>query len=172
MLLIGTVLGLGLIGLWPVISPAGDEPSGERTGQHDAGSATAGQVKQAEQILRLWDAAREQAWASGSTPSLSRLYAPGSSAGAADKAMLKLWKAEGLRVLEMGRTITNLEIVTMAPGQLVVQFDETRHPVVVVGAGIEELVNPPEMTPGAAQSRTVELRETEGTWRVVSVQDR
>lgn len=61
-------------------------------------------------VLRDWDRERAEAWAVGDVSRLRALYLPGSAAGARDVAMLRAWRARGLRVEGMRTQVVDVEL--------------------------------------------------------------
>lgn len=173
MIALGGVVGLGLV----IALPDGSEAPGATlthsspSAHPTAAAAAAAAVKEATQILRLWDEARARAWATGDQKALEALYVPDSAAAAVDVAMLRRWLDRGLRVTGVERTISSLEVLERSEQKLRLAFLEQTGLAEYVGEGVEGAVADPEMTPGASRPRVVELRETEGTWRMASVID-
>lgn len=164
MLAFGALLGLAVVLVWP-----GQERP--RPAVVPAAAADVRPQAQAAQVLRLWDRKRAQAWASGDRKALRALYVDGASAGAADVAMLQQWRSRGVRVQTMSIQVLALEVVEHRPGLWRLKVTDRIAEAEVVAPGVEGPLIGPETRPGAARTRVVELRESEGTWLVASVKD-
>lgn len=117
--------------------PARAEPAGasqvpvpepeERRGARVPGT---GRTDAVDDVLAVWDAAREQAWARGDAAALAALYRPGSTAGAADVAALEEWTRAGWRVDGVAPRLTEVREVRREERRIVVdvadQFDGAR----------------------------------------------
>lgn len=145
----------------PVLAPAG--AAEHRAG---AGASTSAPPESSRPrpvaVLRAWDARRGAAWAAGDTAALDSLYAAGSAAGEADVAMLRAWRARGLRVTGLRPQLLAVEVVARGPGRLIVRVTERLGRAVAVGPGVRRV-----LPISAPATRRVELRRDGGGWRVV-----
>jgi hypothetical protein len=110
-------------------------------------------------VLHDWDDRRAAAWAAGDVGALRALYTPGSAAGRADVAMLRAWRARGLRVTGLRMQLLAVHVRLRAPDRLVlVVTDRLAGGVVVPG---------PLGLPRDLPSRhVVTMRRVAGEWRV------
>ena len=162
MLAFGALVGLAVVVLWPTPPVSTKAP---------ATAVAARPEREAAEVLRAWDERRSAAWASGDIHALSRLYADSAPAGQADVAMLRRWVARGLRVQGLTMQVLRLRVKARTPDTWRLQVTDRVAAADVVGPGAEGSLIEPEMPPGAARTRELVLRETEGTWQMVSVTD-
>ena len=85
-------------------------------------------------VLHDWDEARASAWARGDVAALERLYARGSSAGAADVRSLRQWTARGFVVEGMERQVQRVRILRSTPRVLVLSVDDRLRAAVATSA--------------------------------------
>jgi len=162
MVAFGALVGLAVIVLWPSPSVSTRVPSVP---------AAVRPEREAAQVLRGWDQRRAAAWAAGDTGALARLYVDDARAGAADVRMLRRWVRHGLRVQGLSMQVLSLTVLARAPDSWRLRVTDRVAAADVVGPGAEGTLVDPEMPPGAARTRVLELREAEGTWQMVSVKD-
>jgi hypothetical protein len=120
-------------------------------------------------MLRAWDARRAAAYATGSSARLSRLYIPGSEAGAADERLLDAYRSRGLRVAAMRTQLLAVEVLEADPSRWVIRVqDRLAHAVAVAVGDRRRRLLPRD----DASTRTVTLLHSpDGRWRVSSVLD-
>lgn len=124
------------------------------------------QESEAVTVLRSWDRARSQAWASGDLADLRALYVDGSSAGERDAAMLRSWTARGLRVTGLNTQLLAVREVRRTGSSWVVRVTDRVVGGVVVGSR-ERLPLPVD----AASTRVIHWERDQGDWQVASVRD-
>lgn len=113
-------------------------------------------------VLHAWDEQRSAAWADGDVAELRSLYAPGSRAGRADAAMLRAWRARGLRVEGLRSQLLAVDVRRRTAARLVLEVTDRMTGGVAVPGGWS--------LPGDLPSRhVVTLRRVAGEWRVASV---
>lgn len=115
-------------------------------------------------VLDAWDERREAAWVAGSEAGLRSLYVEGSSAGAADAALLRRYTDQGLRVRRLETQVLRAAVVERRPGRVVLRVTDRVAHLVVVRDGA-----PVRLPRDGARTRTVELRMVAGEWRVGAV---
>ena len=118
----------------------------------------------APDLLRAWDAARSRAWARGDPHRLARLYAPGSTAGARDLAMLRAWSARGLRVRGLQTQLLSVREVARTRTTWTLWVTDRLVGGVVTGPGTRR-----PLPRDGPSTRTVRLRLVGATWRVAAV---
>lgn len=117
-------------------------------------------------ILRDWDRARSEAWATGDVRALLRLYVPGSAAGERDAAMLTRWTARGLRVRGMTMQVLAVELRRRTDRMLVlVVTDRLAGARAVGGPGAVALPR------DEASTRRLVFRAIGGRWRLAAAQE-
>lgn len=113
-------------------------------------------------LLHAWDDRRAEAWAAGDVAALRHLYAPGSGAGRADAAMLRTWRARGLRVTGLEMQLLAVEVRVSTPDRLVLDVTDRLAGGVVVPGRVA--------LPRDLPSRhVVTMRRIAGEWRVSRV---
>lgn len=118
-------------------------------------------------ILRAWDRARARAWHSGSVSALGRLYAPGSAAGAHDRAMLAAYVERGLVVDGMRTQVLGVTVRQSGSTRLVlVVTDRLASATAVSRTDSRRRWALPRDVP---TTRTLRLVRSEGRWLVASV---
>ena len=115
----------------------------------------------AVQVLHAWDERRSAAWAAGDAGALARLYTRGSAAGAADVAMLRAWRARGLRVEDLRMQLLAIETRRRTPHRLVLLVSDRLASGVAVGAGVRW-----QLPRDVASTRRLVLTQVAGEWRV------
>lgn len=118
----------------------------------------------AADLLRTWDAARARAWARGDPRRLTRLYAPGSTAGARELAMLRAWTARGLRVRDLRTQLLSVREVARTSTTWALWVTDRLVGGVVTGPGTRR-----PLPRDGPSTRTVLLRLVHGSWRVAAV---
>ncbi|WP_300682498.1 hypothetical protein [Nocardioides sp.] len=160
MLAFGALVGLAVVLLWP--SPPTRAP---------AEPVRARPEQQAATVLRAWDDQRARAWAEGDTVALARLYVATAPAREVDVRMLRRWVARGVRVQGLAMQVLSLRVLDHADGWWRLRVTDRVASADLVAPGRETELIDPEKPPGAARTRVLELRETRGTWQMVSVKD-
>ncbi|MGZ6792311.1 MAG: hypothetical protein ACXVFV_05115 [Mycobacteriales bacterium] len=117
-------------------------------------------------VLHAWDARRAAAWADGDTAALRSLYVAGSRSGAADVAMLRRWRARGVRARGLQMQVLAAEVRAATPHRLVLVVTDRLVGAYAVAAG--ERVALPRDTP--TRHRVV-LALVAGEWRAVEAHD-
>jgi hypothetical protein len=116
-------------------------------------------------VLREWDDRRAAAWAAGDPARLARLYTDGSSAGAADMALLRRYRDRGLVVRAMRMQVLRARVLTSRPGRLVLEVTDRLASAVALGTTGGERRLPLDV----ATSHQLVLRRVAGEWRVARV---
>ncbi|MBZ5740347.1 hypothetical protein [Nocardioides mangrovi] len=127
----------------------------------DPTPATRPEVAAAD-VLHAWDVRRSAAWSAGDVAGLRALYLPGSAAGRADVAMLRAWRARGLRVEGMQTQLLSVSVRSRTRERFVVDVVDR----VVVGSVVPSGDALPADRPTA---HTLVLRRVSGEWLVASV---
>jgi hypothetical protein len=118
-------------------------------------------------VLRDWDRDRAAAWRTGDTAALRRLYTTRSEAGVRDVAMLRRWRARGLRVRGMTMQVLDVRLRCRAPRRFVlVVTDRLAGPVAVDRRGRTW-----PLPRDRASTRRLEFRRTAGRWRLAASYD-
>ncbi|KQW43905.1 hypothetical protein ASC77_21130 [Nocardioides sp. Root1257] len=120
-----------------------------------------GQPAGASAVLHDWDDRRAAAWAAGDPVALGSLYAARASAGRADVAMLRAWRARGLRVRGMRMQLLDLEVRRATATRLDLVVTDRLAGAVARGPGVRLPL--PE---AGASTRRVLLVRSGSTWRV------
>lgn len=119
----------------------------------------------AARVVHAWDAQRADAWASQDVGALRSIYTPRSAAGRADVAMLRAWRARGLRVEGLQTQLLSVSVRVQADDRLVVDLvDRVAGGVVVPGGSALPADRP--------TAHTLVLRRIAGEWRVRDALDR
>jgi hypothetical protein len=116
------------------------------------------------EALRLWDAGRARAWASGDVTALRSLYTRASAAGQRDASMLRTWSDRGLRVEAMQTQVLAVRVVVRTPDRMVLVVTDRLARAVATGRGHRV-----ELPGDRVTTRRVTLRLVGGRWRVASV---
>ena len=119
-------------------------------------------VAQALSVLHRWDAARAEAWSSGSVPALRRLYVDG--AGASDVRLLRDYTDRGLRVEDLRMQVLALDVLRRGPGEWHLRVTDRVARAVLVGPAGRSLLPRDEAT-----TRTVRLVRHAGRWCAAAV---
>ena len=131
----------------------------------DGTRATGGSTRDARavDVLRRWDAARAQAYATGSPAALRRLYE--GDAGASDVRILQGYLGRGYRVEDLCMQLLDVRVLRHTSGVLTLRVTDRLAHAVAVGHG-ERI----ELPRDRAGTRTVRLvRGADGRWRVARV---
>jgi len=136
--------------------------AGSRTGA--TAQAAPPQSTHALVVLRAWDEGRSRAWAEGDVAALARLYVRGSTAGHRDCALLRAYLQRGVTVPELRMQILRSAVLVDRPRRVVIRLTE-RLSSRGARVGTDSVLLPRDR----ADTRIVELRRVQGTWRVVRV---
>ena len=132
----------------------------------EAGPATGpatGPAVRAAALLRAWDRARAEAWASGSVGALRRLYVDG--AGASDVRLLRAYLERDLRVRDLQVQVLALEVLHRGPGEWRLRVTDRLAGGTAVGVdGARQ-----QLPRDRATTRALALRRVEGRWRMAAV---
>ena len=112
-------------------------------------------------VLHAWDHRRAAAWAAGDPGALRRLYTQGSTAGAADVAMLRAWAERGLRVERMQMQLLSVEVRAGTGDRLVLVVSDRLASAVAVGDGVRR-----PLPRDAVSTRRLVLVRVAGEWRM------
>ena len=164
---LAAVGGLGLL-------TGGDEPAGPSARAAPALTPATPvptarpELRRALQVLAGWDRARAAAYAAGDAQRLAGLYTPGSSARAADLALLEQYAAAGIRVRDLRMQLLALEVREAAPARLRLLVTDRVHDASATGPDGEV-----QLAPDDPSTRLVVLDgRPGGTWRVSAVRPR
>jgi hypothetical protein len=114
-------------------------------------------------VLRGWDARRAAAWREQDRPALRSLYVPGSSALAADLALLRAYAERRLVVRRLESQVFAAQVLHRSPRVLRLRVHDRTSATVRNGTGRETVrVSEPVR-------RILELRLVGGGWRMASV---
>jgi len=115
-------------------------------------------------LLRDWDQRRAEAWATGDVAGLRHLYAPDSRAGATDVAMLRAWRARGLRVVGMRMQLLSVAVRVATEDRLVLVVADRLASAVALGEGVRR-----PLPRDTVSVRRIVLVRAGGAWRVETV---
>lgn len=149
----------GADGRTPATAPAAAVAPG-------AGGAGARPEVEALAVLRAWDRDRASAWAAGDVEALRGLYASGAEAGREDVAMLRRWRARGLRVEGMAMQVLAVDVRARSSGHLVLVVQDRLVGATAVGRGRRTALPRDEPT-----TRRLELRRVSGRWVLVTARE-
>lgn len=141
--------------------PASAAPS---AGRHPGVEPGRPALVEALGVLRSWDEQRERAWAAADERALVALYAPGSLAGRADRAMLRDYRARGLVVRRMHTQVLALEVLTRTPDRMRLRVLDR-----VAGGAVRRNGRLLSLAPTKPTAHTLELRRYDDRWVVLSV---
>ena len=116
----------------------------------------------AVRVLRAWDARRSRAYAHADGAALADLYVAGSRTGAADRAVLRGYRARGLRVMGMRTQVLAARVLRTSERRLVVLVTDVLVDAVAGDTGRRRWALPHDR----ASTRRVVLVRDRGTWRV------
>lgn len=127
-----------------------------------AGPARGGVAPDPAQVLREWDAARAAAYVVADAQALRDLYAPGSTAGPRDAAVLGGYGVRGLTVWMRTQVFA---IDVRAASERSMRLRVTDRTVTVVGDGVRCRALPASVP----ATRQLRLTRRDGRWLMVSV---
>ncbi len=117
-------------------------------------------------VLAAWDRSRAEAWRTGDPAALGRLYAPGSEAGAADRALLAAYAERGLRVAGLRMQRAAVVVVSAEADRAVLVVTDRVVDATAIGrSGRAALPR------DGWSTRTVVLARDGDEWRVAEVLD-
>lgn len=155
-LLVGLTCGLVAVG---VLSG----PSGRAVGSPPVSAAAGAVPSRALAVLQDWDRRRADAWADADPAALARIYVPGSSAGAADVALLRRYRDRGYAVHGIRMQVLTARVLVQRPRLVRVEVTDRLAGATAVGA--TEQVLPTD----AASTRVLVLRRVGGQWLMARV---
>ena len=167
-LAVGLTVGLVASLAFTRVAPTA-APSGLRTGPRVASSPVASVALQdrALAVLDAWDLRRAAAWAAGDAERLAALYVPGSSAGAADVALLERYADRGLVVRDLRMQVLRVRVLTCRPRLVEVEVTDR-----LTGAVAARATDPAALRAlpaDAATTRVLVLRRVDGRWLMTRV---
>jgi hypothetical protein len=115
-------------------------------------------------VLHAWDGRRAAAWAAGDTEALSRLYVAGSSAGAADVALLRRYVARGIVVRGLRMQVLRVRVLVDRPRVIRLEVTDRLGAAVAAGPAMSRALP----TDRASTSMLV-LRRVAHRWLMASV---
>ena len=115
-------------------------------------------------VLHDWDQRRAAAWAGSDVAGLRALYTAGSTAGAADVAMLRAWRERGLQVEGMRMQVLSVSVRADSRRRLVLVVTDRLAAAVAVGAGVRR-----PLPRDAVSTRRLVLVGSAGEWRMAQV---
>lgn len=121
----------------------------------------------AVEVLHAWDARRAAAWAGGDARALSRLYVPGSPAGAADVALLRRYAARGLLVSELRMQVLSARVLVTRPRRLELEVTDRLARAVAVRADDATAARP--LPVDGPTTRRLVLRRHGSEWLMAAV---
>jgi hypothetical protein len=116
----------------------------------------------AVRVLRAWDARRSRAYAHADGAALVDLYVAGSRTGAADRAVLRGYRARGLRVTGMRTQVLAARVLRESGRRLVLLVTDVLVDAVADDRGRGRWALPHDRP----STRRVMLVHEDGTWRV------
>ena len=152
------VAGVGA--LWVAQRPA---PGAAAVSAGSASEATPG-VDDAAALLRDWDARRSAAYAAADVAALRSLYADGSTAGRRDVAVLRSYRARGLRVVGLTTQLLDVRSEHPRTGAVILRVTDRLAGAVAVGPGRRV-----HLPAGRARTRVVTLVDEGRGWVVSEV---
>jgi hypothetical protein len=166
LLVLAVGLTVGLVAVVVLSRPTAGETAAPRAGSSPAGaSPTPGGGARAVTVLHDWDVRRAAAWASGDADALASLYTAGSTAGAADVALLRRYRSRGLVVRDLRMQVLRARVLTSRPRLVELEVTERLASAVAheVRAGSRPLPR------DVATTHRLVLRRVGGTWLMVRV---
>jgi hypothetical protein len=118
-------------------------------------------------VLHAWDVRRSAAWASGDAAALAALYTAGSSAGAADVALLERYTARGLVVRDLRMQLLRARVLAARPRLVEVEVTDRLSNAVAVRLG--DPVARHRLPADAATTRLLVLRRVGDRWVMARV---
>ena len=148
---LGLVSGVAVVAL--ALRGSGPDPSA-----FEAGAAEPYAVR----VLRAWDARRSRAYAHADGAALADLYVAGSRTGAADRAVLRGYRARGLRVMGMRTQVLAARVLRTSERRLVVLVTDVLVDAVAGDTGRRRWALPHDRP----STRRVVLVLVRGSWLV------
>ena len=118
-------------------------------------------------VLHAWDQRRAAAWAEGDAVALDRLYAPGSSARAADLRLLRHYTERGLVVRGLRMQVLRARVLVDRPRILVVEVTERLAPAHAARAAQPAASR--ALPAGRVTTHVVRFRKVGREWLVAAV---
>lgn len=118
-------------------------------------------------VLDAWDVRRADAWATGDADRLAALYAEGSTAGAADVALLTRYAERGLVVRGMRMQVLGVRVLTVRPR--LVEVEVTDRLIGAVAARATDPTRGRALPADPATTRLLVLRRFDGRWQMSRV---
>lgn len=166
---VAVVLVLGLtcgVVAFTVLSARPAVPSAPARPGQDVRPVAAAE-RYAVRVLHDWDSRRAKAWAQGDEEALSGLYAPDSSAGSADVALLRRYAARGLVVRDLRMQVLRARVLVARPGRLEVEVTDRLASATAVRTGDESIGR--RLPADGPTTRHLVLRRDRGQWLMASV---
>ena len=164
------VLAVGLtVGLVASLAWARPEPAAV-AGRPSAAAepvAAAAREGRAVAVLHDWDVRRAAAWAAGDADRLAALYTAGSSAGAADVALLRRYAARGLVVRGLRMQLLRTRVLVQRPRLL--ELEVTDRLARAVAALPSDPGRVRRLPVDTATTRVLVLRRVGDEWLVARV---
>ena len=164
MLVLGLTCGVVAVGALSVSSGTPSAPGSTGPG-HGADTTSAEPV--AVEVLHSWDVRRADAWARGDRAALSRLYTPGSGAGAADVALLGRYSTRGLVVRDLHMQLLRVRVLVMRPRRLELEVTDRVAGATALRASEESVRR--TLPADRPTTRRLVLRLREGEWLMAQV---
>jgi hypothetical protein len=164
LLLLAVGLTVGLV----AVAVVGQVPGDGR--DHASGSRSSVPVPEerfALEVLHGWDRQRAAAWAAGDPDALARLYVPGSSAGAADVALLRRYAARGLSVRGLRMQLLRARVLVVRPRRVALEVTDRLTSAVAVR--VDDVTASRPLPADAASARFLELRRFGDRWLMTRV---
>jgi hypothetical protein len=164
------VLAVGVtVGLVAILLGARVAPPARMRAAAPAPSAAVATTLQdrALAVLDAWDVRRAAAWAAGDARRLAALYPAGSSAGAADAALLRRYADRGLVVRGMQMQVLRVRVLAMRPR--LVEVEVTDRLTGAVAARVADPTTVRALPADPATTRVLVLRRVDGRWLMARV---
>jgi hypothetical protein len=116
------------------------------------------------ELIHTWDARRASAYAEADVAALRGLYADGSIAGRRDVAVLRSYRARGLRVVGLTTQLLDVRSVLQLRGEVVLRVTDRLAAAFAVGPGRRI-----RLPAGTARTRVVTLVDEGRGWVVAEV---
>lgn len=116
------------------------------------------------QLLHDWDAARADAWERADPVALSALYVPGAAAGVEDVALLRRYRARGVRLQGIRMQVLSVRVVVARDAWVRLAVVER-----FAGAQARTSHGVSDLPAGRAVRRVIDLRRSATGWRVAAV---
>jgi hypothetical protein len=141
--------------------------SGTRVDSPASSSGGTSPQDRALAVLDAWDVRRAAAWATGDAEQLGALYTAGSTAGAADVALLARYAGRGLVVHGMRMQVLRVRVLTVRPRR--VEVEVTDRLTGAVAARVTDPTSVRALPADPATTRLLVLRRVGGRWLMARV---